>query len=67
MSARTIANCSVIKSGLRLGIGRPLTEKVNDKEYCQGYQKSDDDDEPYEGCMNCKLNIFYFESEVDHD
>lgn len=59
MSRRTIENCRVIKSAKAKGIGKPLTEPLNGKIYCQGYQKHEDDDEPYYKCLNCHLNIFY--------
>lgn len=59
MSRRTIDNCRIIKSAEAKGIGKPLTEEVNGKKYCQGYQKSDSDDEPYATCLNCYLNIFH--------
>lgn len=57
MSRRTIENCKVIKRALKLGEGVPLTESLNNKKYCQGYQKSEWDDEPYYECMKCHLNI----------
>jgi hypothetical protein len=59
MSRRTIENCRVIKSGISEGYDKPGTENLNNKIYCQGYQKSESDDEPYYKCMNCHLNIFY--------
>jgi hypothetical protein len=59
MSRRTIENCRVIKHGVRNGEGKPLTEEYNGKVYCQGYQRSECDDEPCEDCMECSLNIFY--------
>ena len=52
-------NCKVIKEALELGEGKPLNEELNGKEYCQGYQVSEDDDEPYHKCKGCYLNIFY--------
>lgn len=59
MSERTIDNCKVIKSAIAKGLVKPLTEGVNGKKYCQGYQKSESDDEPYVKCLDCHLNIFY--------
>ena len=59
MSRRTIENCRVIKQGVRKGAGKPLAEEYNSKIYCQGYQQSESDDEPYEECKGCYLNIFY--------
>jgi hypothetical protein len=59
MSRRTIENCKVIKSVVKDGIEKPLIEVLNGKIYCQGYQKNESDDEPYEGCINCHINIFY--------
>ena len=56
---RTIENCAVIKLGLKEGAGKPLIELLNGEEYCQGYQKSESDDEPYYKCLNCKLNIWH--------
>ena len=58
--ARTIKNCSVIKEALDLGEGVPLTEIVDNKVYCQGYQRHAEDDEPYEKCKNCYLSISKF-------
>ena len=37
MSRRTMDNCRVIKAAVARGIGKPLTEEVNGKKYCQGY------------------------------
>lgn len=59
MSRRTIENCRVIKEAVKEGIGEPGKEPLNGKEYCQGYQKSERDDEPYFKCINCHLNIYY--------
>ena len=59
MSKRTIENCRVIKLAKQDGEGKPLTETLNNKVFCQGYQKSECDDEPCEECKNCRLNIFY--------
>ena len=59
MSKRTIENCKVIERGVRKGEGEPLKEEHNGKMFCQGYQRSEQDDEPYEECKNCRLNIFY--------
>jgi len=56
---RTIENCKVIKDAVREGVGEPLTESRNGKIYCEGYQKSEYDDEPYSKCMDCRFNIFY--------
>jgi hypothetical protein len=59
MSRRTIENCRVIKRAIWQGEGRPLKEKLNNKTYCQGYQRNEQDDEPYDECKGCHLNIFY--------
>ena len=59
MSRKTIGNCTVIKKALQFGEGKPLTERLNNKVYCQGYQKSEYDDEPCEICKGCKLNVYY--------
>lgn len=59
MVRKTIENCTVIKKGRAEGDGTPLTEILNDKEYCQGYQKSEYDDEPHERCKGCFLNVYY--------
>lgn len=59
MNKRTIENCRVIKSAAKKGINKPGIETFNNKLYCQGYQKSESDDEPYEKCKGCHLNIFY--------
>jgi len=59
LSKRTMDNCRVIKAAVARGIGKPLTEEVNGKKYCQGYQKSEHDDEPYIKCLSCRFNVFY--------
>lgn len=56
---RAIQNCTVVKEALQEGLEKPLTEELNGREYCQGYQRSTSDDEPHCGCLDCKLNIFY--------
>ena len=47
---RTLDHCKLITE-----MGKP--HQANGK--CDGFQKSDDNDEPCETCMNCKLNTFY--------
>ena len=59
MGERTIENCRVIKRAIWQGEGSPQKEKLNSKVFCQGYQRSEKDDEPCEECKNCRLNIFY--------
>lgn len=47
---RTLEHCSLITK-----YGKP-------KQYdgkCEGFQKSNTDDEPCNQCMDCKLNVFY--------
>lgn len=58
MSKRTPQNCSLIKRGLREGIGLPQTD--NDGK-CMGYSHSEDDDEPCEICKECKWNMSFEE------
>lgn len=50
---RTLDHCGLIT---RMG-GKP--QQQNGK--CDGFQKSNDNDEPCEICMKCKLNTFYEE------
>lgn len=59
MGRKLIKNCKVIKEAVAEGIGEPGKEELNGKEYCQGYQRDDSDDEPYCKCKGCYLNIFY--------
>lgn len=56
MGARTLENCSVIKSGEREGFGAPLTEPYNGVICCQGYG-GNDCDEPFHKCARCKLYL----------
>ena len=51
MPKRTIENCSLIKK-LK---GKP--RQSEDK--CDGFQVSEDDDEPCKICKKCRLNTFY--------
>lgn len=47
---RTLEHCSLITL-----YGKP-------KQYdgkCEGFQVSEEDDEPCEQCMDCKLNVYY--------
>ena len=50
----TIENCFLIRRAVGDGLGKP--EVVDGK--CAGYAAGTDD-EPYEICKYCKLNIFY--------
>ena len=50
---RTLDNCSLIKK-IRI-IPRQYDGK------CEGFSRSEDDDEPCEKCKECKLNTFYEE------
>lgn len=52
---RTLENCYLIKQCIKLGIGEPRQLKDLDK--CEGYCKSEYDDEPCEVCKTCKLCI----------
>lgn len=52
---RTFENCSLIQQRRRKGFGVP--QQRND--FCLGYQKGENDDEPCEKCKSCKLNISY--------
>jgi len=53
---RTPENCSLIKKGLKTGLGEPkIYYNVNK---CEGYSKGYDD-EPCETCKNCKYNLWY--------
>lgn len=47
---RTLDHCKLITA-----VGKP--HQANGK--CDGFQKSEDNDEPCETCMNCKLNTFF--------
>ncbi len=58
LGKRGIDNCRLIKSKAE-SLGKPLTEELNGKTYCQGYQANDFDDEPCTECKHCCLNIFY--------
>lgn len=52
---RTLTNCSLIKKCVSLGVGEP-------EQYgglCNGYQKSELDDEPCEICGKCNLYVSY--------
>jgi hypothetical protein len=60
MSRRTIENCRVVKRAIRQGKGEPGKEEFNGKIYCQGYQRSEDDDEPCTKCKTCHLNIWKY-------
>lgn len=55
---RTIENCSLKKR-----VGEAGTEVHNGKVYCQGFARSEYDDEPCEKCKACKLNVWYEESD----
>ncbi len=48
---RTLENCSLIKHGIYIGVGRP--EQRNGS--CMGFTTVGCDDEPCETCKNCKL------------
>lgn len=48
---RTLDHCSLIT---KMG-GKP--QQYDGK--CEGFQKGNDNDEPCEICMKCKLNTFY--------
>lgn len=50
--SRTIENCSLIKQCVSEGIGYPA--RFFDTNLCEGYQKSDIDDEPCEVCKGCE-------------
>ena len=47
---RTLEHCSLITK-----YGKP--RQADGK--CDGFQKSKDDDEPCDICVDCKLNTFY--------
>lgn len=49
---RTLENCSLIR---KLGSVRQYDGK------CEGFQRSDMDDEPCDICKECKLNVYYEE------
>lgn len=55
MSARTLDNCSLIKRMVKSGIGEP--DRYYNINRCQGYQRSEDDDEPCNTCINCRLCV----------
>lgn len=48
---RTTENCALIKKMVRAGIGEPEREK----NWCNGYTVSEDNDEPSYVCRECKL------------
>lgn len=54
---RTLDHCGLITKCVKAGIGRP--EQRDGK--CNGYQRSETDDEPCETCKQCKLNEFWEE------
>lgn len=60
MAKKTIGNCNVIREAVAEGKGKPLKEELNGQIYCQGYQVSENDDEPYNKCKHCRLNIFKY-------
>jgi hypothetical protein len=47
---KTHYNCSVVKKCEKLGIGHPIRTSFE----CDGYIKSDMDDEPIENCKKCE-------------
>ncbi len=50
---RTLENCRLIT---KMGV-KPQQQDGK----CDGFQKSENDDEPCNTCMECKLNTFYEE------
>jgi hypothetical protein len=60
---RTLEHCSLITKCLKAGIGKP--DQKNGK--CNGYQKSENDDEPCETCMECKLQEDYHDNHHQMD
>ena len=53
---RTIENCTLIKKGIKQGIGEPT--RFYNVNKCEGYAKSEVDDEPCEQCKKCKFCIY---------
>lgn len=53
---RTIENCYLIKKCVQDGIGAP--DRFWNINRCEGYQKSENDDEPCEQCKKCKYCIY---------
>lgn len=52
---KTLIDCDLVLGCIDIGIGRP--RQYDGK--CEGYAKSDYDDEPCERCKNCELNTMY--------
>lgn len=59
MAARTLDNCTLIKECVKAGIGSP--KQYYNIERCEGYAKSEFDDEPCEKCKKCRYNISFCE------
>lgn len=56
---RTLEHCGLITKCKKAGIGRPEQYSTGK---CEGYQKSDIDDEPCELCKECRLQVDYEET-----
>lgn len=56
---RTLDNCTLIKECVKKGIGEP--KQYYNIERCEGYARSEYDDEPCEKCKKCKYNIAFEE------
>ena len=52
---RTLDNCTLIKRCVKAGIGEP--QQWYNIQKCEGYQRSEDDDEPCEQCKKCRFCI----------
>ena len=53
---RTIENCTLIQKGVKQGLGEP--NRFYNVNKCEGYAKSEYDDEPNKQCKECKYCIF---------
>ena len=52
---RTLDHCLLIRLSIYDGLGKP--RQYDGK--CEGFAKSEYDDEPCERCKKCKLNTMY--------
>lgn len=57
MPKRTLQNCSLIKK-----YGKP--EQYNG--LCEGFGRSENDDEPCEICKECKLHYLYYDDKTEY-
>jgi hypothetical protein len=60
---RTLDHCGLITRCMKAGIGKPVQRSGK----CEGYQKSDNDDEPCETCIECRLQMDYHDNHHQMD